>query len=227
MIKCIKHVQGAIKNRYKKLFITSAIKSELVRLKEQGYEEECNSFMKDVGILYSSCLEYLSKWTDEFQELEVLNWMGLLENSTWDDVQRCILYLESKGLKVDEGKLFDEFTNLESFVKTEKTKDYFKQLMVHERWVHYFKACEQNFPNELLKVCQFYFAIMPHNANVERVFFMMQVQWTDERDALLVESVASIVNVQYNWKTVNCRDFYDICKNDILLLNKVRSSAKY
>ena len=76
-------------------------------------------------------------------------------------------------------------------------------------------------------VAQFYFSIMPHNANVERVFSIMVAQWSDERDNLKVETVESILQVQYNWKDLTCSDFYNLCIDDSKLLKQIRSNEKY
>ena len=130
-------------------------------------------------------------------------------------------------MNLDEEKLFDEYCGLSRFVTKEATDPVYINLMAHERWAKYFKACGQIFPVQLQTVAQFYFSIMPHNANVERVFSMMVTQWSDERDNLKVETVESILQVQYNWKDLTCSDFYNLCIDDSKLLKQIKSNEKY
>ena len=58
----------------------------------------------------------------------------------------------------------------------------YRKMMAHERWTAYFKTCNTiDFFSELLEVGQFHFSIISHNANVERIFSLMQPQWSKER----------------------------------------------
>ena len=103
-----------------------------------------------------------------------------------------------------------------------------RKMMAHERRTTCFKTCSTiEFFSELLKVAQFYFSIISHNANVERIFSLMQPQWSKERENFLFESVASILSVVYNFNDVTCSQFYDIAKNDSTSLTKVKGAFKY
>ena len=57
----------------------------------------------------------------------------------------------------------------------------------------------------------------------------MVAQWSDERDNLKVETVESILQVQYNWKDLTCSDFYNLCIDDSKLLNlkQIRFNEKF
>ena len=101
-------------------------------------------------------------------------------------------------------------------------------MLAHEKWVSYFESrpCGDVY-SELLKISQFFFCIMGHNANLERIFSLMDVQWTNERDNLSVESVKSMLQVLYNFESMSCRQFYDFIKSNKKLLKKVSSSDKY
>ena len=76
-------------------------------------------------------------------------------------------------------------------------------------------------------MAQFYFSIIAHNANVERIFFLMQPQWSKERERFLFDSVASILKLVYNFNDVAFNQFYDIVKSDSTLLKEVKETAKY
>ena len=78
-------------------------------------------------------------------------------------------------------------------------------MFAHEKWVSYFEShpCGDVY-SELPKISQFSFCIMGHNANLERIFSLMDVQWTNERDNLSVESVKSMLQVLYNIEFMSC-----------------------
>ena len=101
-------------------------------------------------------------------------------------------------------------------------------MMAHERWAAYFNTCSTTeLFSELLKIAQFYFSIIAHNANVEHIFSLLQPQWSKEREQFLFDSVASILKLVYNFNDVTCNQFYDIVKADSTLLKKVQETAKY
>lgn len=80
---------------------------------------------------------------------------------------------------------------------------------------------------ELVKICQFVFSILAHNANVERMFSLVNAQWSKERNRLTIESVKAILITQENYKTVSCEDFYVYVLEKKELLKKIMSSDKY
>jgi len=80
--------------------------------------------------------------------------------------------------------------------------------------------------SELLKIVLYVFAIPAHNANVERVFSLTEIQWTDERNRLQVDTVESIIMCKYNYKKT-CSEFYECVKTHPSLLTSVKSSKKY
>ena len=102
--------------------------------------------------------------------------MLLSEIKEWDNVETCVWYLEEKNVDIDDAKLFDQYQNLCKFVKRwlETDEVAFSEMKAHEKWAEYFKHCRiVEFYSKLLKITQF-FCIMAHNANVERIFSMMQ-----------------------------------------------------
>jgi len=80
--------------------------------------------------------------------------------------------------------------------------------------------------SEFLKIAQYVFAIPAHNANVERVFSLMEIQWNDERNRLQVDTVESIIICKYSYKKT-CSEFYEYVKTQPSLLTSVKSSKKY
>ena len=79
--------------------------------------------------------------------------------------------------------------------------------------------------SELLKIAQYVFAIAAHNANVERVFSLIEIQWTDERNRLQLDTAESIITCKYNYKKTYS-EFYEYAKTQPSLLTSVKSSKK-
>ncbi len=71
------------------------------------------------------------------------------------------------------------------------------------------------------------FAIPAHNAEVERIFSLIEMQWTDERNKLSIETIKNIIMVKFNFDGQPCAQFYQEMKNNEILLKKCRSSEKY
>lgn len=61
---------------------------------------------------------------------------------------------------------------------------------------------------------------------MERLFSLINVQWTKERN-LNVDTVKSIITVQYNFKHINCQEFYNYLSGNKTLLKQIRSAMKY
>jgi len=93
--------------------------------------------------------------------------------------------------------------------------------------VKYFEQISYDTSSELLKIFSFYFAIYAQNANVDRIFSLKKVQWTDDRNRLLPDSVKHLLMTQYNFKHFYCTQFYNYCIKDKSLISKIKNSNKY
>ncbi|KAL0830150.1 hypothetical protein ABMA28_003607 [Loxostege sticticalis] len=166
--------------------------------------DEAESISNEFISVYKACEDYLMEWITPLEDF--------------------------KGFEdCDDVKLHDQFCNLISFLKSKSNEDeaYF-DLKLHEQWTIYFKSVKNiECFSELLKICEFYFCISAHNANVERVFSLINTQWSKERNRLSVQSVKSIILTQYNFKNMSCEDFYNYLLKNKELLSKIGSSAKY
>ena len=81
--------------------------------------------------------------------------------------------------------------------------------------------------SEFLTICQYYFAIPGHKANVERVFSLIGQQWSSERNRLHVDTVAKMLVVEFNLKHLTCKDFYNRILKGTELLKQVSANQKY
>ena len=99
-------------------------------------------------------------------------------------------------------------------------------LLAHEKWADYFKNCDslERF-SELLKLVQFIFSIFGHNADVERVFSLINMQWSDERRFEL-ETVKGIALTLFNLN-MECQEFHNYISKQPKVLEGISSEAKY
>ena len=134
------------------------------------------------------------------------------EISSWKDVELCLKYLITKGVDVDDvddAKCFDQICNLKQYVESYLQDEEFIKLPTHKKWCKYFDQFKNiTCHSEILRIVQFFFAVTSHNANVERVFSLMQSQWTKERNNLSVATMKGILTLQYNFKDVRCSEFF-------------------
>lgn len=173
-------------------------------------------------------MAYLDEWTKHYEEFKVFTWMNLQKVPEFDHIQICIDYLRSKNVVVSEDKCFDQLSKLKQFIDDEKNNEKFQKKLSHEKWVDFFQNCrspEQY--SEFLIIAEYFFAIPAHNANVERIFSLIGIQWTDERNRLILESIRQLMIVKYNFKELDCLDFFKMIKDKKDVLLKVKSKEKY
>ena len=170
----------------------------------------------------------LCKWMKPMEELACFQWMTLNEITGWKDVEPCLEYLIGKGVDVDDAKCFDQFCNLKQFVESYLQDEEFIKLPTHKKWCKYFdQSLNITCHSEISRIVQFLFVITSDNANVERVFSLMQSQWTKERNKLSVATMKGILTFQNNFKDMCCSEFFLFLKSDKALLKRIRSSEKY
>ena len=209
-------------------FMPLKVKGMLAQKQKDGFGQRCDHFSAEVQGLYSVCLGYLERWMAPMEEFSTFMWMDLSEMPHWNDVEGCIRHLAEKGVEIDDVKCFDQVTNLKKFIEKSNSDGDFSDLQAHQRWTKFFERSKSDdFHSELLKMAQFIFAIPANNANVERMFSLMQAQWTKERNCLSVDSLKGIMCTQYNFKHMTCKDFHAYLMSNRRLLGKIQSSEKY
>ena len=162
------------------------------------------------------------------EEFACFKWMILNEIPSWNDVEPCLEYLIGKGVDVDDANCFDQICNLKQFVESYLQDEEFIKLPTHKKWCKYFDQSKNiTCHSEILRIVQFFFAVTSHNANVERVFSLMQSQWIKGRNKLSVATMKGILTLQYNFKDMCCSEFFSFLKSDKALLKRIRSSEKY
>jgi hypothetical protein len=65
------------------------------------------------------------------------------------------------------------------------------------------------------------------NATGERVFSLVNVLWTDERNRLQVPTVKLVVPVKHHFRNYKCPEFHELLLRSCKILEQIHSSAKY
>lgn len=228
ILKIVQSILHMLRNRRNDNFLPLRVR-QLLRDNEQA-----DSISNEFFSVYKACEDYLLEWINPLEDFKCFKWMSLLkenENLNYDDLIPTIEFLSARGIQIDDVKLHDQFCNLISFLKSKSEgnpDDKYYDLKLHEQWAIYFSTTKNvDCFSELLKICEFYFCISAHNANVERVFSLINGQWTKERNRLSVESVKSLIVTQYNFKNITCENFHNYLLQNPDLIAKIGSSSKY
>lgn len=210
-------------------FIPLKVREILNKVKNSGLEEEVDDFIAEAHRLYEVANQYLESWLKPLQEFQCFHWMKLSNFSSWEferDISPSLIYLQAKGVEIDDAVFFDQVSGLRKYL--ERLPEENLKQSCHKIWCDYFNSCASTECfTEMLKVVQFFFAITAHNANVERVFSLIQAQWTKERNRLLVDSVKGIILTTYNFQAMDCADFYSYVLKCETLLEKIDKEDKY
>jgi hypothetical protein len=51
---------------------------------------------------YMKCYDYLDLWTEQFNYLEDFQWMGLIQEPLWENVEEYIQFLNSTSISIDD-----------------------------------------------------------------------------------------------------------------------------
>lgn len=228
-ISIIKNVSDSLQDRVNNHFIPLKITQILKKATENGFQKEVDIFQSNVSKLYKDAEEYLKVWLVPLQEFEIFKWMGFQTNSSWSDVEVSLQYIRNKGVIIDDSKFFDQWCNLKKYMENLPAND--TKNLLHMKWVKYFNACvSDELYGELLKLAQYVFAIPCHNANAERIFSLIQAQWTKERNNLLPSTVKGIILTKFNFQHLNCSQFHDFIQSQTIdtdILLKIGQDDKY
>lgn len=232
VLSIIDEICESLQKRIEEKFLPLRVKSELSKLCNEGKESLCTNFVDKLMDIYKTTLEYLNTWTEVFTELRVFEWLDFKDGNaiTYRQVEKCVEYLSSRNVSIDDSKLFDQYINLKNFIERKEGDTEFFRQNIKGKLCDFFNANTniETF-SEILKIAQYYLAIPAHNANCERVFSFMNSQWTKERNRLTLGHIRNMMFVQFNFKRFTCIDFhkYLLKVENKSLLRKIGSVEKY
>jgi hypothetical protein len=121
----IKDLKAILNQRLKEKFIPLKVKMILQDNLKDGLGSE--HYKEQMMNCYRKCYDYLDLWTEQFNYLEDFQWMGLTQEPLWENVEKCIQFLNSKSISIDDTKCFDQFCNLKFFYKEMSTNSMFQK----------------------------------------------------------------------------------------------------
>lgn len=114
------------------------------------------------------------------EDFSSFRWMILekeMKSFSSSDLASSVEFLSKLGIIIDDVKLFDEYEVLKEYCKSSDNVFFSESLTT--QWCNFLKSREVNGDiTEFVKICQFVFAILAHNANVERMFSLINAQWS-------------------------------------------------
>lgn len=227
-INCILNATlNTIKSRKDEHFKSLTVIRQLNTLENNGISTD--NFKTEIVGLYVDLTSYLEKWMKNIEDFSSFRWMIFqkeMKSFSSSDIASSIEFLSKLNISVDDVKLFDEYEVLKEYCRSSDNIFFSESLTT--QWCNFLKSREVHGDiTEFVKICQFVFSILAHNANVERMFSLVNAQWSKERNRLTIESVKAILITQENYKTVSCEDFYVYVLEKKELLKKIMSSDKY
>lgn len=232
--KYMKEIVTKLQNRVNLNFLPLDIVKEIDVLLENGAvtQSEVNKFKSESVKMHTSALNYMKLWYQNYLEFEIFDYLDLIIgenrklNFTYEDISKSIPYLESKSVKIDDSKLVDELAYVMEYVKTIKNHTEWNSLQTHEKWSKMICSAKSvSCLQEFLKICQYVFSLFAHNADAERVF-IIEGQWTEDRNRLLIENVCGIAQVDFNFQMTSLK-FYNYLMNNEKLLKQIGGNEKY
>ena len=120
-------------------------------------------------------------------------------------------------------ELFDEVSALNALLKKIPDDEFCKN-KAETKWIKMFNG-NNSFPL-LNKLVGIVFSLPVSKAFVERVFFLVSAQWTDERNKLHEKTIKSLRKVKVNLH-YSCRQMHGVISKNKKLMEKIVSGEKY
>lgn len=221
-----KLLRTKITNRMQSKFIPIECVEELNKYTSNIRE----NIMSRVLAFYRKVDKYLSNWENSFDGSEVFSWMFLSKIPTYEEVQCSFKVANEKFGKniADENELFNNYNDLKVYLQSHEQKYLREMDNSIEKWIDifkHFKNCSVNMIS-LHKLVEYAFVLPGTSAEAERIFSIINNIWTDDRNNLGLETLNSLISIQYN-SQLKCSDFFENIKSDSKLLKDVRGSEKY
>ena len=151
----------------------------------------------------------------------------------WNEVLKSYEYAESRfgnnfSEIVNHDLLFDEYVLMENFVLQNCDKWNNEQKAPDNVWITIFNHFLEQGTRlaNIEKLTQYAFAIAGTSTENERVFSLVNQIWDDRTSQLNIETLDSLLTIQYN-SSMTCLEFFSFIKNNDKILDKVHSKDKY
>ncbi|KAF0717745.1 protein FAM200B-like [Aphis craccivora] len=207
------------------------VKASLSKLQSLNPNEDVyDQFSLKAEKFYSSCINYLNKWSTNMNNIKLFSWICLHDLVTWNQITTsCETFKNSLGTNLNEDQLFDEIGHLKLYLTKEKLTDWNKNnISTEDRWLEFFRFMKGKLvpvPN-LEKLCEFVLCLPGTSAPIERLFSHINKYWTSEKSQLEISSLKSIMQVYTNFDE-SCHKMFNMLKMDQKILKEIHGSQKY
>jgi hypothetical protein len=145
--------------------------------------------------------------------VQTFGWMKMYQVPAWDCVEKSIDFVLNRlGDRFknifNQDVLFDEFNLTLEFVNDNRSN-----------WIEKKSSAEQIWK-------EFALCLPGTSVEVERIFSLINQIWTDQKGSIEINTIDSLITLQYN-NNESCSDFYNKIKLNTNLLKKVHSNEKY
>ena len=138
--------------------------------------------MKSEESFYSTCIEYLEQWREQFEDIKVCQWILLNNLLTWPEVEGSLDFIlkNKPDFKIDDVKLFDEISCMEKIHDWET-----KKTSALRKWVEIFAHFKPH--GNICKIIEYSFWLPASNAPTERIFSWLNNLLSCEKTQLSLE----------------------------------------
>lgn len=192
-----------------------AIKNLSAIDRKKKFEDDCVN-------VYSRTLEYLEKYDlSVLKQLSVLNIKKKIPS--YKELCELALFL---NVNVNKDVLYDEIGLVELALK--ELKD--KTMSTLNQWLYVFKMLPDL--TEITKIVSKAFSIPTGQASIERIFSLMNMYWSDNRNRCTLDLIKAELAIKTNF-TMTCSEFNEFLNKNVnkeqskALIAAARSQEKY
>lgn len=228
--RSLKDLNEKCRERSSQKFIPIILQSKLKELEKEIDTKKLQSQMIE---FYETSANYLDRWSIQFEEINIFDWVLLRSQTSWEDVQKCVAFVN--GIfpdKINDNELFDEISYIQRYVTAEKINEWSTpsaQVPVEKRWMEIFQHFANHYvPCDNVKLmAEFTLCLPGTNAPTERVFSLINNIWTPDKSQLKVETLKHMLVVKCNYTNYSCNEFYDMLSQNSDVLSAIHSNQKY
>jgi hypothetical protein len=210
-------ILNKISSRVEEEFYGAYVSMNISTLKNN----EAKHLKNNLKSFYAKFLDYIRQRYDfsDSNYHKHLRCLSLEKEFSFGSVVKSV---EAVNLELNMDQLFDEHIKLQEFIKSGAGE----KLNIPDQYVKKNSTPNVSAPN-LKKLASLVLSIPCTKAHSERIFSLMQQDWTDPRNRFFVENVKAELQIFTNYQNYNCVDIYDEFDENKELLATARLSKKY